>query len=838
MRVSDEPHRDSSNVTRSSIVRSSMPRSSVARRSIYAPKQSSFLADSKFGQLFTNYSSICHRIAESPIFQVFMGFLVLVSIYLDSIMDIIDTASTAQDDIFLILFIFFILEMLILSLAYRKKYLFSMYFIVDAVSIGMLTPEISYFTSQTTSYLSITDVSTTGVFYIRAARFAVLGARIGREISLMRWIRWIPGILYDQNMKYGSAQSVVEKFNYDLGQRTSFFALVLAVIIPLFYSSIIDQSVVAFSKGFITITTLDESQFVTEFEYSVEDMNEYYADKLYHPVYVKVDVDRYTQVYSHTFQSSYPAREENTLIYYSYEENHQASFECMMDFTDWRIQLAWYSIGSKTLVIFVMILSTLFVSNLVAIQVFLPLDRLLIQLKVMADNLFGNTSGNSKKEEIADDENVIENTIKQIQKFAETSAAKKVVSETKGLDREDLGILNMIQDIKQQGDDNGSSYKANTVTSVHFEGGLAGGAMMDEIDPKLVEAIDTWELCSLELNEASQFQVLSYIFFESKQSLAVKGFVKREKFMKFATSLQSRYLKTNPYHTWEHALDVTHCIYRYLDLINADGFLKLTDRFALLFAALSHDAGHLGVNNQFLVEIQDELAYKYNDKSPLENMHCSVFFEICRDAETNVLSDLALDQFKDVRKLIIEAILKTDNSQHFQMVKDMSILYQSNQAIIDEQDISCKELFKKNDNRLLLCNTLLHQADISNTAKPWEICQKWTALVMEEFFRQGDKEKQLGIPVQMLNDREKVNIPNSQIGFIEFIVSPLFVSTLAVFPGLKDTSELVVTNLQKWIRTWEEKSNPSEEEKAKMKKSFANAVGKYENRIDFVIESA
>lgn len=49
------------------------------------------------------------------------------------------------------------------------------------------------------------------------------------------------------------------------------------------------------------------------------------------------------------------------------------------------------------------------------------------------------------------------------------------------------------------------------------------------------------------------------------------------------------------------------------------------------------------------------------------------------------------------------------------------------------------------------------------------------------FFLQGDKMKELGLPVPALNDREKTLRATSQIGFIEFIVSPL-VFTMA--PGL------------------------------------------------------
>ena len=74
-----------------------------------------------------------------------------------------------------------------------------------------------------------------------------------------------------------------------------------------------------------------------------------------------------------------------------------------------------------------------------------------------------------------------------------------------------------------------------------------------------------------------------------------------------------------------------------------------------------------------------------------------------------------------------------------------------------------------------LMNALLHCADIGNPMKsaleigliglmlrPWEICYQLAHLCLDEFFAQGDMEKERGIPVQMLNDREKVNRPNSQ----------------------------------------------------------------------------
>jgi calcium/calmodulin-dependent 3',5'-cyclic nucleotide phosphodiesterase len=59
---------------------------------------------------------------------------------------------------------------------------------------------------------------------------------------------------------------------------------------------------------------------------------------------------------------------------------------------------------------------------------------------------------------------------------------------------------------------------------------------------------------------------------------------------------------------------------------------------------------------------------------------------------------------------------------------------------------------------------LLHSADISNPAKPWEIHTRWTARIMEEFFQQGDREKQLSLPISPLCDRNTTSIPGSQLG--------------------------------------------------------------------------
>merc|ERR1711920_603024 len=107
-------------------------------------------------------------------------------------------------------------------------------------------------------------------------------------------------------------------------------------------------------------------------------------------------------------------------------------------------------------------------------------------------------------------------------------------------------------------------------------------------------------------------------------------------------------------------------------------------------------------------------------------------------------------------------------------------------------------------NTQLVLNGMLHCSDIANPLKPWELCKRLAYLCLDEFFAQGDLEKAAGIPVQMLNDRDKVNSPNSQVGFIEFVILPMAESMVLLFPQLDSLSANLAQNVQNWAEVWQE----------------------------------
>lgn len=240
-------------------------------------------------------------------------------------------------------------------------------------------------------------------------------------------------------------------------------------------------------------------------------------------------------------------------------------------------------------------------------------------------------------------------------------------------------------------------------------------------------------------------------------------------------------------------------------------------QFWLLIAAIAHDVGHLGWNNQFLIETTHELAVKYNDRAPMENMHCALLFQITSASpDANIFAKLDKELYKEMRKGIIAAILHTDMIKHNEMIKELSLLYQMNSDSFDSLHPETV-IAASTANLQLILNCFLHSADIGNPMKPWKICERYAHLCLDEFFAQGDKEKLLGIPVQMLNDRDKVNRPNSQIGFIEFVITPMAESLVNLFPQLDAMALNLESNVLSWYNMWVDEASPPEDASSKVK---------------------
>ena len=230
--------------------------------------------------------------------------------------------------------------------------------------------------------------------------------------------------------------------------------------------------------------------------------------------------------------------------------------------------------------------------------------------------------------------------------------------------------------------------------------------------------------------------------------------IKESKFINWILKIQCGYIRENPYHNSIHASDVTHAMYYYISKPKIWNFLCPEEQLAAIIAPIIHDYAHPGVNNGFLVSILDPLAIKYSDLSVLEHFHASSVFEIMLQDEYNILDGLTNDERKLVREGIISMVLATDMTFHFDWIGKFKTKMSGNGLNLEQ----------KSDRKLLL-NMAIKCSDVNNPSKPLEQCKVWTELVMEEFFRQGDREKVHGIPISMFYSRG-TDIPKCQIVFI------------------------------------------------------------------------
>jgi hypothetical protein len=90
--------------------------------------------------------------------------------------------------------------------------------------------------------------------------------------------------------------------------------------------------------------------------------------------------------------------------------------------------------------------------------------------------------------------------------------------------------------------------------------------------------------------------------------------------------------------------------------------------------------------------------------------------------------------------------------------------------------------------RTNMLSLLLHTCDISTPVRPYSIFEQFSERVVAEFFAQGDEERSLDLTVTALFDRLQTGMTKCQLGFIDFIVAPLFFTLHRMFPSAMEPS--------------------------------------------------
>mmetsp|Transcript_11382 Transcript_11382/g.17320 ORF Transcript_11382/g.17320 Transcript_11382/m.17320 type:complete len:850 (-) Transcript_11382:276-2825(-) len=751
------------------------------------------------------------EVMDSVPMQLFLGLLLILSLFLPDIW-ILCNASSESDEalysILLVVFIIFIFETVILT-AVQDDYFLSFFFWMDFIGTLSIILDIGWIAD---SFMPDNTDATQKGSLLRAARAAKLGARYGRLmrlLKLMRFFKFLPCFKQEEDVEPEPTMSAVRKVSSELSsvlsRRVAALVMLIVIVVPFLDYNIVDKSVDAWLTNFRrvaysnTTTTDDLDSMARKFR-------RFYHTEALTPLQLTVET-AHLPLFNEHYSQGYKLRNDNKILYeMSFLDNDEKYWvRVKMNNTVIRQWDAFFGIMLIILVIVVLVGFSASFQNSVDVLVVVPLEKMMNTLRRSATAMLKSMQAMDKE----DEENMMgENS--DLDQELETAVLEKMVEKLARI------VKHVTNDNDLVVDENVDSAVASWLTQNY-----AGNAtkkrdvivkdhpdLSDEeqqnklrdlhksVDPKVV---NSWNFDVLKYDYEQLFEYNRYLFdvFNVFAQFDIPVAVMDA----FMHELSVRYIKDNTYHNFHHACDVTQTTYRLIMVSKVHIALSDLEAFSMLVAAMGHDVGHPGVNNAFLVKPRHDLAMIHNDKSPLENMHCSLLYELFRKPEFNIMAGLPDCQWRESRKIILSLILGTDMAHHFDQVSKTQLFLEVNGEDVKKfcyGHTDTIECFGEEKNRIFIMELFLHCADISNPYKPFEICAQWADLVSQEFFSQGDKERASGMDVSPMMDRETSNLFNMQMGFIEFVVSPLVNTVVTLFPPLKETGEMMLSNYIQW----------------------------------------
>lgn len=254
---------------------------------------------------------------------------------------------------------------------------------------------------------------------------------------------------------------------------------------------------------------------------------------------------------------------------------------------------------------------------------------------------------------------------------------------------------------------------------------------------------------------------------------------------KFVITVRSMYNNV-PYHNWIHAADATQCIFYLVRTYQIDELINPEESFSLLLSALCHDIGHDGKTNQYHRAVNSIYSQQAGPLlPPLEYHHAVVTINLLKKFPELLAPIKDIDRFAES---ITHIILATDMTRHQEFIDKIK-----NQEISLESD----------QGRILICQILMKASDLSNTIRPFEDARIMATRLQDEWFQQGDAEREAGIPITKGYDRKKLGrLCDGQLGFYKFCAAPLMYAIDKYFNCDANT-----VRFEQNLATWENIAN-------------------------------
>ncbi|KAK6729661.1 hypothetical protein RB195_006607 [Necator americanus] len=297
-----------------------------------------------------------------------------------------------------------------------------------------------------------------------------------------------------------------------------------------------------------------------------------------------------------------------------------------------------------------------------------------------------------------------------------------------------------------------------------------------------VEELETFEFNYLRMSELEKPLYAIAMF----KTLFQEQFrYDRDDLIRFVLTVRKNYRRV-AYHNWAHGWSVAHAMFVLLMHTSRDIF-NTHEALALYVSCLCHDLDHRGKNNAYMKSMMTPLASIYTT-SVMEHHHFNQTVTILQQDGHNILKTMNSSDYKQALSLIKHCILATDLALFFTNKAELNKILDSGKYDIHDEH-----------HRRLTQAILMTGCDLIASAKPWYIQTETVKVIFEEFYEQGDAERQNGRePIAMMDRNKAHELPQMQVGFMRGICLPCYELVAKVIPDAAFLRDQCEYNAKKW----------------------------------------
>ena len=148
---------------------------------------------------------------------------------------------------------------------------------------------------------------------------------------------------------------------------------------------------------------------------------------------------------------------------------------------------------------------------------------------------------------------------------------------------------------------------------------------------------------------------------------------------------------------------------------------------------------------------------------------------------------------QETRGMIIDTVLNSDISKHFTLLTELKTKLGNNFPTDSIED------------RTLILSVTLRIVSTFKMMRDRNTFYKWMERFFEEFYKQGDMERQLELPISKFMDRENTNREQAYSSFLSFVCRPLLVTYLILVDDPDVSNQLLRDGIDKNKKSLEAK---------------------------------